>query len=112
MQNENNFQYMLQRFEDMLSSNKSYFFDVEDFEEIIDYYLDIRDFKNAKAACLKAESQHPASYEIKIKKVHLYLESGKPALALDELNSFSELETDDYEYHLLKGTALAQLGNF
>jgi tetratricopeptide (TPR) repeat protein len=112
MQEGHSFQYILQRYEEMLFYNKSYFFDVEDFEEIIDYYLDIRDFNNASVAAEKAESQHPGSWEIKIKKVHIYLESGKPALALDELNSFSDFERDDYEFFLLKGTALAQLGSF
>ena len=36
------------RFERMLEKNDHYFFDVEEFENLIDYYLDQNDTKKAK----------------------------------------------------------------
>ena len=34
------FQVLLRKYEDMRSGSQSIFFDVEEFEQIIDYYLD------------------------------------------------------------------------
>jgi len=47
MQEEDEFRQVLERFEDMVERKSAYFFDVEEFELIIDYYLDIRNFKKA-----------------------------------------------------------------
>ncbi len=35
--NETDLKALVERFEEMLQANGSYFFDVEDFEDIIDY---------------------------------------------------------------------------
>jgi len=40
--NETEIKALVDRFEEMIKSNGSYFFDVEDFEDIIDYYLEIK----------------------------------------------------------------------
>ena len=106
MQGDNEFEQVLQKYEDMLKSRKSYFFDIGEFEEIIDYYLDVREFREAGEAAKKALRQHPNSYEIRIKLVHIQIESGNSELALETLNNFAEYEKDDSDYFLLKGTAL------
>ena len=112
MQDGNEFQQMLHRYEEMLKEKRSFFFDVEEFEDIIDYYLDAREFDHAYEAGRLGMLQHPGSLELKIKLIHAHIESGKPNIALDALNSFSEIEKSDAEFYLLKGTALAQMTNF
>lgn len=112
MQEGSDFQQILQRYEDMIRKEVSYFFDIEEFEDIIDYFLDMDAFQEAYEAAEMAVRQHPGSFEIKLKKVHIHLESGKPALALEELLEFPDYESDNSEYYLLKGTSLAQLGKF
>lgn len=110
MQEGNEFLQVLRRFEEMVDRQASYFFDVEDFEDIIDYYLDVRNFKKAGEAADVADRQHPGSSEIRIKRVHIFLESGKPAQALDLLAFFPESDKQGADYYLLRGSALAQLG--
>lgn len=112
MEEELNFQQNLRKFEEMLKFGRTSFFDVDDFEELIDYYLDIRNFRYAEKACAKALSQHPGAYGIRIKQVHIYLEAGNPARAMESLALFADFEKEDYEYGFLKGTALVQLGSF
>ena len=110
MQEGNEFQQVLKRYREMIERKVSYFFDVEEYEEIIDYYLDIRDFLLAREAVGIALVQHPGSYELLVKQVHIHLESGKPVLALETLDELPEYERDNSEFFLLKGTALAHLG--
>ena len=110
MQEGNEFQQVLRKYQEMIERKVSYFFDVEEYEEIIDYYLDIRDFKLAQEAVGIALVQHPGSYDLMVKLIHIHLESGKPVQALQVLNSLPDYEKDNAEFHLLKGTALAQIG--
>ena len=112
MQGGNEFQQMLDRYESMVKGKNSFFFDVDEFADIIDYYLDIRDFEHAYEAERIARLQHPGSIELKVKLVHTHLESGKPHLAIEALDDLSGFEQNDPEYYLLKGTALSQLSRF
>jgi tetratricopeptide (TPR) repeat protein len=110
MQESNEFQQVLERYENMLRKSHASFFDVEEFEYIIDYYLDQRDLNHAVEASEYAKKQHPNSPEITVKIVQVNLENGKPLLALEQLNSLPLWHEEDSELHLLKGTALVQLG--
>ena len=76
------FLLLLQKYEKMLESKDSVFFDVEEYEQIIDFYLDEFQYEKAKKAAEMASVQHPTSVEIKYKIIHVYLEQGmgKPAL--------------------------------
>ena len=112
MWEDNEFQQVLNRYMTMVSEKRSLFFDVDEFEDIIDYYLDDREFENAYEAARLGILQHTDSGELKIKLVHIHLEAGKPNLALEILNEFSQIEKKDPEYFLLKGTSLVQLTNF
>ena len=76
------FQVLLRKYEDMRSGTQSIFFDVEEFEQIIDYYLDDFQYDEAKEAAQLGKKQHPASVEIKYKFIHIYIEQGQPKKAL------------------------------
>jgi tetratricopeptide (TPR) repeat protein len=110
MQEEDDFRQVLERYEDMVERKSSYFFDVEEFELIIDYYLDIRNFKKANEAVEIATKQHPGSGEIIIKHIQIFLETNQPSQAIDKLKEIPEWDMENAEIYLLRGTALAQLG--
>lgn len=55
---------IVQRYEDMLKHNQSFFFDVIEFENIIDYYLTIDKTSHALEAANIAHRIHPYSTEI------------------------------------------------
>jgi tetratricopeptide (TPR) repeat protein len=104
------FQILLRKYEDMRSGVQSIFFDVEEFELIIDYYLDDLKYDEAREAANLGEKQHPTSVEIKYKFVHIYLEQGKPRKAITLLEEIPAWEESNPERFFLKGTALCQLG--
>jgi tetratricopeptide (TPR) repeat protein len=104
------FQILLRKYEDMRSGIQSIFFDVEEFEQIIDYYLDDFQYEEAKAAANLGKKQHPTSVEINYKFIHIYIEQGQPKKALALLEELPAWEENNSERHFLKGTALVLLG--
>ncbi len=104
------FQVLLRKYEDMRSGIQSIFFDVEEFEQIIDYYLDDFQYEEARKAAQLGKQQHPTSVEIKYKFIHIYIEQGQPKKALALLEELPVWENASAERFFLKGTALVLLG--
>src|SRR6056297_339960 len=104
------FLVLLRKYEKMKNSENSTFFDVEEFEQIIDYYLDEFEYENAAEAAEHGTLQHPASVEIKYKVVHIYLEQGMGRQALDMLDHIPTWEHANAEFYYLKGTAFCITG--
>jgi len=100
----------INKFEDMRRNKSTMYFDVYEFEIIIDYYLDQHHFSQAGDAIDIALNQHPASQELKYRLAQLYVNSGKPAKGVRLLRDIESLETSNTDFHLLKGTALNLLG--
>src|SRR5512145_1049812 len=82
----------ISRFEDMIKSNSNLYFDICEFEIIIDYYLDQHNFRIAEEAVIHGLNQHPHSGEIKSRMAQIYIQNGKPAKGLRLLR---EIETID-----------------
>ncbi len=104
------FEILLRKYEDMRSGVQSIFFDVEEFEQIIDYYLDDFQYDEAKEAANLGEKQHPSSVEIKYKFVHIFIEQGNAKKALALLEEIPVWEEDNPERFFLKGTAYCLMG--
>ena len=104
------FQVLLRKYEDLRSGVQSIFFDVEEFEQIIDYYLDDLQYEEAREAADLGKQQHPGSVEIQYKFIHIYIEQGKPRKALSLLEEIPVWEEGNPERYFLKGTALCLLG--
>ena len=100
----------IHRFENMLNSNSSCFFDVYEFENIIDFYLDQHNFNNASAAIERGLKQHPYSVSLKFRLAQVYIQNGKPSKGLHFLREIEPMESANSEYFLIKGTALNILG--
>lgn len=100
----------INRFEDMVKSNTTCYFDVCEFEIIIDYYLEQHNFEHAEEAILVGLKQHPSAGEIKFRLAQLYIQSGKPAKGLRLLRNIENLESSNSDFYLLKGSALNVLG--
>jgi tetratricopeptide (TPR) repeat protein len=104
------FLLLLQKYEKMKKDTKSVFFDVEEFEQIIDYFLDDMQFEEATEAAELGSVQHPASVEIKYKFIHICMEQGHAKEAIKVLNEIPSWEHANSEFHFLYGTALCQTG--
>jgi tetratricopeptide (TPR) repeat protein len=100
----------INRFEEMASGNGSCYFDVYEFENIIDYYIDQHNFNQAKAAIDRGLKQHPNSSSFKLRLAHIYIQNGKPSKGLHLLREIEPLEAANADFYLLKGTALNVLG--
>lgn len=88
---------LIERFEGMLSFKGHYFFDVDDLEDIIDFYLERNNLSKARQAINLAMSQHPLNVSFLIRKAHFLLASDKSEEALtilDEAESLDPVNTD------------------
>jgi tetratricopeptide (TPR) repeat protein len=108
-QEENEFHEVLGRFEKMIEHKRSSFFDVYDFERIIDHYLDRNHFSQAISAVGLAMRQHPGSATLLIKEAQVYAEQGEPQKALKMVLSIEKQEESNVELYMLKGMILNQM---
>jgi tetratricopeptide (TPR) repeat protein len=118
MREENEFFYsedetmeIVQKYEDMLKHNQNVFFDVIDFENIIDYYLNTDDSQRASQAVNIAYNIHPHSSEIQLKKAELLLIDKNFTDALKILRVLSKIDPDNSEVFFLKGQAYIAAGD-
>ena len=58
-QEDGDLKEIIGRFENMLNQVEAYFFDVYEFERIIDHYLDTNHFSKAIDAVYHGKNQHP-----------------------------------------------------
>ena len=87
------------KFESMLKTNDVYFFDAEDFEEIIHHYLNNGKITLAKKAIKIGLQQHPAAIHLKLLNVEvLVFENSfqKAEIILDELQRVDSANEEIY----------------
>lgn len=102
---------VVQRFEKMKRNNENYFFDVVEFETIIDFYLESNNSVKAFEAASVASSQHPNSVSIQLRKGRVLLDRGRAVEALRILKKLENIEPGNHEIFIVKGTALGILGD-
>lgn len=87
----------VERFEEMLSKNETWYYDAEEIVDIITFYIDINDVTNAQKALDYALSIHPENLDIQVKKVEVLIAKRKFSQAQDlimKLNSMIPSNTD------------------
>ncbi len=82
----------VQKYESMKKNNESYFFDVIEFESIIDFYIDSNNPLNAYEAAMLAARQHPNSVSIQLRKARVLLDKGRAVEALRLLKKLESIE--------------------
>lgn len=103
---ENNFS--LTRFESMLRTNDVLFFDSNEFENIIHYYLENGKIALAKKAVKLGLSQHPSSINLKLLKVEILVFEDKLDVADGILNEIYDLESSNEEVYIQKANILSK----
>lgn len=101
----------LRRYEDMLKSKSIYYFDVFEFEHIIDFYLDKNDLKNANQVLKYALNQHPNSTSLLLKQAQAYINKGFPIKSLKLLKKLEKIESSNYYIFHLQGVVYCSLGD-
>lgn len=110
-ENDNTHEY-ISRYEKMLEKNDEYFFDVEQFELIIDHYLDRNELKKASQVLGYARSQHPTSVELLFCESNILIGAGKLNKALQVLDAMESLHPFNDEIYLTKASIHSQLRNY
>jgi tetratricopeptide (TPR) repeat protein len=92
----------------MLKTNHVLFFDSNEFENIIHHYLDNGKIALAKKAIKLGLEQHPASINIKLFQVEVFVFENKLQLADQLLNNLYELEPSNEEIYIQKANILSK----
>ena len=100
----------LSKFEMMLKTNSVYFFDSNEFEQIILYYVDNGKFSLAKKAIKLGLSQHPSSVSLKLIQVELLILDDKLEIAEKILDQLQEIEPSNEEIYIQKATIYSKKG--
>ncbi|OAD45011.1 tetratricopeptide repeat protein [Polaribacter atrinae] len=101
----------LSKFESMLKTNAIYFFDLVEFEEIIVHYLDAGKHALAKKAVKLGLQQHPASVDLKLLQVEIYVFEDELDKASILLKIIERLEPNNDEVFIQKATISSKQGN-
>lgn len=82
-------------FERTVLNGENQFYDVDELEMIIDYYLEVQDKEPLMTALIYAEQLYPESTEIKIRRAHWYIANRQFDRALEILLRLEEQEPDN-----------------
>ena len=92
----------------MLKTNKVYFFDSLEFEEIIHHYIDDGRHSLAKKALKLGLEQHPTSITLKLLKAELHVLDGGFVEAEKLLNELQALEPTNEEVYIQRAAILSK----
>lgn len=98
----------IKRYEQFLSGSATGYFDVEELENIVEYYLRRGRTKDCTKALDLGLQLHPNNSALKTKRAKIYLATGDDQKAFRVLDSLAE--SMDYEIVLLKIEVLVKLG--
>jgi len=101
---------VMNRYKKMIRNGKNYFFDVHEFEMLIEQFLQFGDFENAGNAIDIGIHQHPNAGVLLLKKAQLLIDKGENINALKILEIAEKLEIGNFELFLLKGIACNFIG--
>ena len=101
----------IERYEEMLKTHDSVYFDSEEFEFIIDHYTQHNDLQHSRQAVEMAMEQHPESNMLKIKLARQYLLENDAQRAFEIMQHVERIDDEqDPDYFLTLGSCLAALG--
>ncbi len=102
---------LAKKFEQMIENNEEHYFDTEELEEIIIYYLELGDISFAEQAVQYAEKLHPSSIEIKTKKLEVLLELENYVEAKKIIDDLREISMEDTDFLVCCAKYYSNLGN-
>ncbi|MFJ1366535.1 tetratricopeptide repeat protein [Capnocytophaga canimorsus] len=103
--------YAVLRFESMLKKNHVFFFEVEEFEEIIGHYLDLGKMNKAKHALGIGLQQHPMATSLKLLQVEILIFEDQLKEASVILEQLFVLEPSNSEVYVQQANLYSKLKN-
>ena len=102
----------VRRFERMVAQHASIFFDLEDFENIIDHYVTNAEFDKALQACEAALGQYPFSTELLIDRAQVTAMRGDYTEAERQIDHVADLDPTNADVAVTRGIISTQRGEF
>ena len=90
------------RFESMVANQEQYYFDCEEFQDIIEYYLLRTDFQQAKTVVDYSLNLHPTSIDLKLLKAQVLVGLLQYKNALDLIEKIELFEPNNTDLFLVK----------
>jgi len=100
------------RYESQMGRERPGFFDVSEFEMIIDHYLSNNEVRRAHAVLENARRQHPDSVEISFCEGLVHMGMGRLNKALEIFDALERIEPYTPEIQLNKASIYSQQRNF
>lgn len=102
MNKEDNIERLIKKFEEMLKTKENYFFDIEDFLDIVDHYIILGEFNMAEKAINFGLDQYPQNVDLLLFKTELFSFNNQLDKAFDLLNELKKIEPQRVETLLLE----------
>ncbi|MGU3374607.1 tetratricopeptide repeat protein [Chryseobacterium sp. M5A1_1a] len=102
---------LVKKFEEMMENNDEFYFDTEELEDIIVYYLELGDFNYADMAVNYGLKLHPNSLDIKIKKLEILLEWEEYNTAKGLINELKGASMENTDFLVCYAKYYSNLGN-
>ncbi len=102
----------VQRYESMLDRNDRLFFDVEEFEMIIDHYLERNEPRKAEQVIAFARSLHPGSVDLTFCEAVVMMGLGRLSKALELFDGVEKVQPWNEDVHLHKASIYSQQRNY
>jgi len=95
---------LIKKFEEMRSMGALYYFDVEEFEELIDYYIFEPNKSLVQEVIELAKSQHPGSISLILKEAETFVYSENPAKAIQLVEDIVLYDDSNPEHFFSKAS--------
>lgn len=102
---------LVKRFEEMVENNEEFYFETEEYEEIIIHYLELGDISYAELATNYGLKLHTTSLELKTKKFEVLLELENYAQAKELMNELKESSMESTDFLVCCAKYYSNLGN-
>lgn len=106
---DDQFQFELSRFENMIEIGDAYYFDPEVIELIIDHYIIKNQLKKAKIAVDFGSEQHPSHSNFSLKKAQLFSTTGQLKESLLLLQVLEKIDPYNAEVFITIANVFSQL---
>ncbi len=108
-QKDEQFNFELNRFENMIEIGDAYYFDSEILEQIIDFYVIKNQFSKALKAIEFGLEQHPNHFAFNLKKAQIFSSNGQLKDSLLILQHLEKLDSYNTEVYVTIANVFSQL---
>ncbi|MEZ4799106.1 MAG: tetratricopeptide repeat protein [Flavobacteriales bacterium] len=106
---QHNAEDLVNRYEKMVANDESYYFDIEEFEGIVDFYCDVNKFNQALNAITYAYTLFPENITLMLRESQILAGMGRLTKALARLKTLEKFEPQNQEVILTMASIYSQL---